>query len=353
MQKSSEVILPEVPYFQVVFTLPDKLSALILGNRSQLYSLLFRSAWKALDAQLRSTGKFQPAALMVLHTWNQQLQHHTHIHALVPGAGPSIDGGSWVVAKHPRHRRRKKAYLTDNVELSRAFRKFYLRGLTRLRSKHRLCIGGSVEHLNDPRAWAAFLKELESVDWNVFVQGPPHGKSEPASVMKYLAGYLTGGPISDRRVLSADNQEVWISARPKRTSKSSRRKGAMAKPRPYRLSAREFMRRWSLHVLPKGFTRSRSYGGYHPRKRKQYLASCRSLGTLVPNDTLPPSPETEPPETEPQPRKCRHCENPLELISFQRRPSWKFVFERGVYQSGVYAPVHHLCTGRSPPARCD
>lgn len=68
MGKSAEVILPGVPYFQVVFTLPDKLSALILGNRSELYSLQFQSAWRALDGELRRTGNFQPAALMVLHT---------------------------------------------------------------------------------------------------------------------------------------------------------------------------------------------------------------------------------------------------------------------------------------------
>ena len=68
MNKSAEVLLQDVPYFQVIFTLPDKLSSLILGNRNELYSLLFRSAWKALDCELRRTGQFQPAALMVLHT---------------------------------------------------------------------------------------------------------------------------------------------------------------------------------------------------------------------------------------------------------------------------------------------
>jgi predicted RNA-binding Zn-ribbon protein involved in translation (DUF1610 family) len=68
LDKSREVILPGVPYFQVIFTLPDKLSSLILGNRQELYSLLFRSAWKALDSELRRTGKFHPAAVMVLHT---------------------------------------------------------------------------------------------------------------------------------------------------------------------------------------------------------------------------------------------------------------------------------------------
>jgi len=68
MSKSAEVLLPDVPYFQVVFTMPNKLSPLILGNRKELYSLLFQSAWKALDGELRRTAKFQPAALMVLHT---------------------------------------------------------------------------------------------------------------------------------------------------------------------------------------------------------------------------------------------------------------------------------------------
>ena len=78
LDKTGELLLEGVPYFQVVFTLPDRFSPLILGNRKELYDLLFRSAWRALDEVLRETGKFQPAALMVLHTWNQELDHHPH-----------------------------------------------------------------------------------------------------------------------------------------------------------------------------------------------------------------------------------------------------------------------------------
>jgi len=92
MNKSAEVLLPGVPYFQVIFTMPNQLSSLILGNRKELYGLLFQSAWKALDGELRATARFQGAAQMVLHTWNQQLEHHPHLHALVPGAGPATEG---------------------------------------------------------------------------------------------------------------------------------------------------------------------------------------------------------------------------------------------------------------------
>ncbi len=136
-------------------------------------------------------GPPSSAALMVLHTWNQQLDHHPHLHALVPGAGPSLDGESWQVARHPKHRRRKKPYLTDNVELGRAFRQHYLHGLKKLFRQGKLKIGGKVDFLNDPVQRDKWLLGLEQTDWNVFVQGPPNGRSDPANVVKYLASYLT------------------------------------------------------------------------------------------------------------------------------------------------------------------
>jgi len=76
LEKTEQLVLPQVNYFQVVFTLPAQLSGLILGNRQALYDLLFHTAWRALDEKLRATGQFQPAAQLVLHTWNQRLGHH-------------------------------------------------------------------------------------------------------------------------------------------------------------------------------------------------------------------------------------------------------------------------------------
>ena len=349
MDKSAEVVLPGVPYFQVIFTMPDKLSALILGNRDTLYSLLFHSAWKALNSQLRETAGFEAAALMVLHTWNQRLEHHPHLHVLVPAAGPSIEGDQWTVARHPTHRRRKKPYLTDVHKLGQAFREHYVRGLRRLFKKGELKIGGSVDFLNDPAQRELFLEALESIDWNVFAEGPPAGKSNPTNVLKYLARYLGGGPIADRRLISVDKDEVHFWARPK---KSAHKHKGMNRPERFRLSARQFMQRWSMHILPKGFTRSRCYGGYHGSKREQYLQLSRQLlaaaGQTIPEPAPEPVEEADVDVSATQP-KCRRCDCEMTLVHSQRKPSWRTIFERDIFRSNDYSPQFHRGGGRSPP----
>jgi hypothetical protein len=217
--------------------------------------------------------------------------------------------------------------------------------------KGNLKVGGSVEFLNDPVQRAAWFKQFEATDWNVFIQGPPRGKSDPAQVVKYLAGYLTGGPISSSRLISADEDEVHFWARPKRSPGQSKRNG-MHKPRPYRLSGHQFMQRWSLHILPKGFTRSRCYGGYHGSKRRAYLERCKQLLGLsdqIDDNNTAASESTETSDRESH-RKCPHCDAPLILIHSERRPSWREIFEREIYRQNIYSPQHHIGIGRSPPA---
>jgi hypothetical protein len=275
------------------------------------------------------------------------LEHHPHVHALVPGAGPGLDGGTWQVARHPKHRRRQKPYLTDNVALGRAFRDAYLHELRRMFSRGRLKIGGSVAFLNDDQQRESWLKQLEAIDWNVFIQGPPRGKSDPEDVVKYLAGYLTGGPIADKRVISADQDEVWFMARPKQSAKKRR---GMNVSRPYRLSGRQFMQRWCLHILPKGFTRSRFFGGYHGSKRQGYLAQCRELLPAQPPESSAPPPTAQLLQDQDKPQHpCPHCNGEMTLIHSQPRPSWRQVFEIDVYRTSEYSPVHHIAAARAPP----
>lgn len=269
---------------------------------------------------------------------------------MVPGGGPAIDGDGWKVAMHPKHRRRRKPYLSDNIQLGRAFRKHYIRGLKRLLRKGELKLGGSVDFLNDTSERKEWFKLLEKTDWNVFIQGPPHGKSDPRQVVKYLAGYLTGGPIADGRLIRADEDEVHFWARPKRAAGEPKHKG-MNRARPYRLNARQFMQRWSLHILPKGFTRSRCYGGYHGSKRTAYLQQCREqLGVVAESEASDPEMNEETAEgTE---LKCPHCDSDLQLLHYERRPSWRKIFEQEIYQSAsIYSPQHHLGSGRAPPSR--
>ena len=214
--------------------------------------------------------------------------------------------------------------------------------------KGKLKIDGSVAFLKNEKQRKQFFDQLESIDWNVFIQGPPNGKSDPQNVVKYLAGYMTGGPIANSRLISADNDEVWIKARPKQSSKKKR---GMNAPRPYRMSARQFMQRWTLHILPKGFTRSRCYGGYHGSKRQAYLARCRELLPAEQTAEPEPAPDALPPEgsSESGLRRCPRCDGDLAILRSEPRPSWRTIFEKVIYRIDDCLPIHQIGVARDPP----
>ena len=196
---------------------------------------------------------------------------------------------------------------------------------------------GDWAKLRDPQQLEAWLDEVTESDWNVFIEGPPHGKSRPVQVLKYLARYLTGGPISDGRIIRDENDRVFFWAR-------SKNKSAGNPSREFDLRGKEFVRRWSMHILPKGYTRSRCFGGYHSSKRGDYLLRCRELLSTV---SLPAPPASD--RSEPSPPTCPRCELVMCCILKQPRPSWKEVFERRIYASpSIYSPMHHYDTRGSP-----
>ena len=226
----------------------------------------------------------------------------------------------------------------DNALLGRAFREKFADGFRSLAEAGKLRLEGEWAWLREPRARGAWLAELTQSDWNVFIEGPPHGKSDPAQVLKYLARYMTGGPISDGRIIRDENDYVTFWAR-------SQDKAAGNPSRPFELRGKEFVRRWAMHILPKGYTRSRSFGGYHGSKRQDYLDRCRELlGMATPPS--PPSPE----RIEVSAPHCPRCEIEMHCIGQQRRPSWRDVFERHIYADrSIYSPMLHFgCEG--PPA---
>ncbi len=169
-------------YFQVVFTIPEQLSSLVLGNRRPLYRLLFRSAAEALQRSIGDECGMQAASTMVLHTWNQRLGHHPHLHALVPGSGPSLDGTQWVPCRYTKatHKKPARPFLVDNQALGRRFRDSYLRGVRRLITEGKLKIA-------DLAPINTILADLTTRDWVVYIQPPPKETSDPADVLKYLA----------------------------------------------------------------------------------------------------------------------------------------------------------------------
>ena len=163
-------------------------------------------------------------------------------------------------------------------------------------------------------------------------------------MLKYLARHLTGGPIADRRIIRDEEGRVTFWARSKDKSQKNR-------SRPFPLSGKEFVRRWAMHILPKGYTRSRHFGGYHGGKRAAYLASCRAfLAKLLPAGVDSVTERPAPPSNEPSPLTCPRCDVPMRCIDQQRRPSWKFIFDRSIYADAtLYSPMHHIYS-RGPPA---
>lgn len=229
----------------------------------------------------------------------------------------------------------------DNEELGRKFRKHFVNGLRRLVRNGKLRLEGEWSKLQDSSRLEAWLDELTATDWNVFIEGPPNGKSKPVHVLKYLARYMTGGPISDWRLISDEGGVVTFWARGKEKASGN-------KPEPVPLRGVEFVRRWSMHILPKGYTRSRGYGGYHGTKRQDYLERCCQLLRITEeDDDSNGSDFIEAPE--PSLPTCVRCQIPLVCIEQRPRPSWKQIFERDIYADPtLYSPMHHIHFGLLP-----
>ncbi len=314
VDKTAQLLRGGTAYFQVVFTIPDKLSSLVLGNRRPLYRLLFRSAASALQRSIRDECGMQAASTMVLHTWNQRLGHHPHLHALVPGSGPSRDGTQWVPCRSTKATRQKPAqpFLVDNQVLGRQFRDSYVRGVRRL-------IKAGVLKIDDLAKINTILDEVTTCDWVVYIEPPPKDTSDPADVLKYLARYMTGGPIADRRLIEVKDGRVFFWARSR--DKSGRQV-------PVSLPTLEFIRCWTLHILPKGFTKARCYGGWSNTRREAYQQQCERLQPTPPSSAADlPDPSTPVLESPPdEVLKCPHCQAEMVLESHTPRPSWRELF---------------------------
>ena len=325
-QRMADNLLPTA-YFQGVFTIPTHLSSLTLGNRAPMYNLLFRAAGAAFCELLAEERGIEAAPQLVLHTWDQRLEPHAHVHLLHPAGGPSLCGTRWISCRRIQNGKcRGKLFLVDVRKLSDRFHDKFLKGLNRLRQRGELKLEGKWSRLLDDNQWQRFLEPLRTQKWAVYLEPPPSTNASPENLLKYLARYVTGGPISDRRLISHENGEVEFWARDK--SKTGNRV-------PVCLSGVEFVRRWSLHIVPSGFHRVRYYGGMHPSKRTAYLSRCRvllhqSAGEDDTNHSATSSESGEAPPPEVASRRhqlrqgiCPDCGGGLRVTwSLMNRPSW-------------------------------
>ena len=273
-------LLP-VPHVHVVFTLPQILAPLALQNPRVVYNLLFQAMARTLldvAAEERYLGA-RIGFLAILHTWGQRLNHHPHLHCVVPAGGLSLDSSRWIHC-------RAGFFLPVRV-LSRLFRGKLLDQLQRAYDKGSLFLRGDLRPLAEPQAFRRMLLQARAKEWVVYAK-PPFGG--PDQVLKYLARYTHRIAISNRRLVSLEQGVVTF------------RYKDYARPGPsrtLRLDVHEFLRRFLLHVLPRGFVRIRRYGILANAQREKRLARCRELlgagGALEP-PPIPASTDMSEPE---------------------------------------------------------
>lgn len=264
-REAQQALLLPIPYFHVVFTLPHELNPLIRANQRRLYGLLFRTVVDTLTTFARDPRHLgaEIGVTAVLHTWSQTLTDHIHLHCIVTGGGLSRDGSHWRSSKGPR-------FLFPVRALSKLFRGKFLARLDAAYHKHLLVFARRSAPLADPAAWTQILAEIRAKRWHVYAKAPLAG---PQQVLDYLARYTHRIAISNERLLAVENGTV-------RFRYKDYAAGAVRKEMT--LEASEFLRRWLLHVLPRGFMRVRHYGLLANRTRTAKLARCRALLGVAP-----------------------------------------------------------------------
>jgi hypothetical protein len=255
LEKQTSELLP-VGYYHLVFTLPHELNPLVLVNKKTLLALLFKAVSQTLLEFGHSRLKGTLGIIAVLHTWDQTLKDHFHLHCLVPAGALSFDQNRWIPAR--------KNFLFPVKALSRVFRGKFLDLLKQARKK------GKVETPSET------LQDLRQKNWNVYAKKP---FGSPGTVLDYLGRYTHRVALSNDRILKIDNEKILLSYRDR---KDGDRKKTMS------LEANEFIRRFLLHILPDGFMRVRHFGFLANRSKEHALARCRKLLNL--NTALPKSP---------------------------------------------------------------
>jgi Putative transposase/Transposase zinc-binding domain len=292
IQARRRELLPS-PYVHVVFTLPHPLASLALQNKKLIYGLLLRASAETLLEVARNPRRLgaEIGFFSVLHTWNQKLQLHPHVHCVIPAGGLSLDHTRWV-------RSRSRFFLPIQV-LRRVFRGKFVAGLQSAFQHGQLHLSGDLAPLAQPKIFASWLRPLFRKDWVVYSK-PPFGG--PEYVLQYLGRYTHRVAISNHRLVSfADGQVTfrW------RDSAHHNEQKLMT------LTLDEFLRRFLLHLLPKGFVRIRSFGFLANRQRAKLLPLCFAALRSVPSPSPAQASANEPSRDL---RLCPYCGAPMVIV---------------------------------------
>jgi hypothetical protein len=289
-QRERELLPPR--YVHAVFTLPRELAPLALQNKRLIYGLLFRTRVATLLEVARDPRHLgaEIGFFSVLHTWDQRLQHHPHVHCVIAAGGLASDHSSWICS-------RRSFFLPVKV-LGRVFRGKFVADLRTAFRESKLEFHGYLASLAEPRRFSAWLRLLFRHDWAVYSKRPFGG---PEHALRYLGAYTHRVGISNSRLVALSEGKVsfrW------RDSAHGTRKRLMSLP------VDEFLRRFLLHLLPRGFVRIRNFGFLANRQRATLLPLCfRLLGS--PPDPSPLTPQVTRPQILP---KCPLCGDTMHII---------------------------------------
>jgi hypothetical protein len=279
-------------YFHVVFTIPHDLNPLALTTPKPFFDLLFEASSQTLlevAADPKRLGA-EIGFLSILHTWSSNLLGHYHVHCVVPAGGLSPDHQRWIQTSHP-------LFLLPIPILRTVFRTKFLDGLRELYRKDLLNCRGPAADFSDPAWFEDLAGNLAHKKWFVYAK-PPFGG--PAHVLRYLGRYTHRMAVSNHRLSGFDGEHVSFRWRDYAHG---------SKQRVMTLDAVEFLRRFFLHVLPRGFVRIRHYGLLSNRFRKQLLPLARTLLTAQGREPLPP-----PPLPDCELWNCPRCGKPMRVV---------------------------------------
>ena len=293
-----EAELLAVGYFHLVFTLPAPIVDIAYQNKRLIYDLLFKAAAETtltIAADARHLGA-RIGITAVLHAWGSAMTHHPHVHMIVPGGGLS-DGSRWVSC-------RPSFFLSVRV-LSRLFRRLFLQMLGAAHAADQLKFHGALVRLAEVAAFAAFLEPLRKTEWVVHAKQPFGG---PEPVLAYLSRYTHRVAISNRRLVSIDETGVTFKWKDYRIEGPGRFKTMT-------LPMGEFIRRFLMHVLPKGLHRIRHYGLFANGNRAANIARARELLAMPPRLTEPDDPKVvEPGDPQLHSYPCPCCGGRMIII---------------------------------------